>query len=50
MSKLFYALVILLVGIGGSAPSAAQDTPDLPESIAKEFAGVYRFNYLFVEN
>ena len=50
MSKLFYALWIVLIGIGAPAPSAAQDTPDLRESIAKEFAGVYRFNYLFVEN
>lgn len=50
MSKLLYALWIVLVGIGISAPSPAQETQDLRESIAKEFAGVYRFNYLFVEN
>ena len=50
MSKLFYPLLILVIGIGAPAPSPAQETPDLRESIAKEFAGVYRFNYLFVEN
>ena len=50
MSKLLYALWIVIVGIGISAPSPAQETQDLRESIAKEFAGVYHFNYLFVEN
>lgn len=29
---------------------AAGAPPDLREAIAKEFTGVYRFNYLFVEN
>ena len=46
----FTRFLVLFVGIGISVPSAAQETPDLRESIAKEFAGVYRFNYLFVEN
>ncbi len=50
MAKLFYALLILVIAIGAPAPGAAQDTQDFPESVAKEFAGVYRFNYLFVEN
>jgi len=32
------------------AAQAADAPPDLREAIAKEFTGVYRFNYLFVEN
>jgi hypothetical protein len=48
MVKLFCAILIFFSCAG--AATAADEGADLRGSIAKEFAGVYRFNYLFVES
>ena len=47
------AMVTIFLLLSASVSGSAQATdaaPDLREAVAKEFTGVYRFNYLFVEN
>jgi hypothetical protein len=48
MVKTFCAIFLLLVCAG--MVRATDEVTDLRGSIAREFAGVYRFSYLFVEN
>jgi hypothetical protein len=50
MSTAMVTIFLLLSASVSGAAQAADAAPDLREAIAKEFTGVYHFNYLFVEN
>jgi hypothetical protein len=50
MSTAIVTFFLLLSASVSGAAQVADAPPDLREAIAKEFTGVYRFNYLFVEN
>jgi hypothetical protein len=50
MSKTSRALALILLCLAAREALGQEAGRDLREGIAKEFEGVYRFNYLFAEN
>ena len=50
MSKILMALLLTLSCTATKDAQALEPLRDLRESLAKEFEGTYRFNYLFAEN
>jgi hypothetical protein len=50
MYQTVHALMLILLCLTATEAQGQDAVRDLPESIAKQFEGVYRFNYLFSEN